>query len=259
MKVALGQTIGMPGDVAANLALMERLATEAAAGGADLLLLPELFLTGYNIGAGIRDLAESHDGPSSMAASAIAKAAGLAIAYGYPERRPEGIYNAALVLDRQGQVVTNYRKPHLWGADEAVYFLPGHEPAIFTLDNLRFGFMICYDIDFPEYARTLALAGIDAIIALSATTKPYHVVSRHLIPARAYENRLFFLFANRAGEEHGMSYTGESCIAAPDGDLITRCGDGAELVIGTVDPDTYAAFRRDHQYKADRQLHLYLT
>jgi len=259
MKVALGQTIGTPGDIAANLALMERLAKEAAARGADLLLLPELFLSGYNVGAAISDLAEAREGPSAIAAAAIAKAVDIAIAYGYPERAPEGIFNTALVLDRQGRVVANYRKSHLWGAEERTHFLPGRESAIFMLGGLRFGFMICYDIDFPEFSRTLALAGVDAIIALSATTKPYHVVSRRLIPARAYENRLFFLFANRAGEEHGMSYSGESCIAAPDGELIAQCGDGEELVIGTVDADSYAAFRRDHQYKADRQLHLYQT
>jgi predicted amidohydrolase len=221
MKVALGQTIGTAGDVAANLALMQRLAQDAASRGADLLLLPELFLTGYNIGTAIPDLAEPLDGPSAKAVAAIAKAAGLAIAYGYPERTAEGLYNAGLIFDR------------------------------------RLGFMICYDIDFPEVARSIALAGVDAIIALSATSKPYHVVPRHLIPARAYENRLFFAFLNRAGQENGLSYAGESCIAAPDGEVIAQCGDGEELVIGTLDVDAYATFRHDHQYKSDRRPHLY--
>lgn len=257
MKVALGQTIGTPGDVAANLALMQRLARDAADKGADLLLLPELFLTGYNIGTAIPDLAEPLDGPSAKAVAAIAKAAGLAIAYGYPERTAEGLYNAGLILDRQGQVVVNYRKSHLWGAMEHAHFLSGQEPPIFQLGGLRLGFMICYDIDFPEVSRSIALAGVDAIIALSATSKPYHVVPRHLIPARAYENRLFFAFLNRAGQENGLSYAGESCIAAPDGEVIAQCGDGEELVIGTLDVDAYATFRHDHQYKSDRRPHLY--
>jgi predicted amidohydrolase len=257
MKVALGQTIGTPGDIVANLALMQRLAMEAAAKGADLLLLPELFLTGSNIGAAIPDLAEPVDGPSAKAASAIAKAAGLAIIYGYPERTAEGIYNAGLVLDRQGQVITNYRKSHLWGEMEGAYFLPGHEPPIFQLDGLRIGFMICYDIDFPEVARSLALAGVDAILAFSATSQPYHVVPRHLIPARAYENRLFFAFVNRAGEEDGLAYAGESRIAAPDGAIIAQCGIGEELVIGSMDSDAYATFRREHEYKSHRRPALY--
>ena len=109
----------------------------------------------------------------------------------------------------------------------------------------------------PEVARSIALAGVDAIIALSATSAPYHVVPRHLIPARAYENRLFFAFMNRAGAENGLLYAGESCIAAPDGAIIAQCGMGEDLVIGTLDADAYAAFRHGHEYKTDRRPALY--
>jgi predicted amidohydrolase len=257
MKIALGQTLGTPGDVAANLSLMRRLATEAAGRGADLLLLPELFLSGYNIGSLTRDLAETVDGPSARTAAEIAGHAGIALAYGYPERSAEGIYNAALIIDRQGGTIANYRKTHLWGNEERALFLPGQELVSFHLGGLSCGFMICYDIDFPEIARNFALDGVDAILAISATTKPYHVVSRHLIPARAYENRLFFVFANRAGEEHGLAYTGESCIAAPDGAILVQCGEMEELAVGEIDRAAYAAFRHDHRYIADRRPGLY--
>jgi predicted amidohydrolase len=257
MKVALGQIVGTPADVAANLALMERLATDAAASGADLLLLPELFLSGYNVGATVRELAEPLDGPSAARAGTIAAKAGLAIAYGYPERAPEGVYNSAAVLDRKGRTVANYRKTHLWGDYERAQFLPGQASNLFDLDGLRLGFMICYDIDFPELARGLALAGADAIIALSATTAPYPVVPRHLIPARAYENRLFVLYANRAGEEQGLRYAGESCIAAPDGSILASCGQGEELAIGAVDLERYAAFKHNHRYETHRRPELY--
>ncbi|MFZ5790819.1 MAG: carbon-nitrogen hydrolase family protein [Pseudomonadota bacterium] len=257
MKVALGQVVGAPTDIAANLALMERLAAEAGRRSADLLLLPELFLSGYNIGATVRELAEPLDGPSATRVGAIAAKAGLAIAYGYPERVPEGVYNSAAVLDRKGRAVANYRKTHLWGDYERAQFLPGQALDLFELDGLRLGFMICYDIDFPELARGLALAGADALIALSATTAPYPVVARHLIPARAYENRLFVLYANRAGEESGLRYAGESCIAAPDGSILASCGQGEELAIGSVDLERYAAFRRDHRYEAHRRPELY--
>src|SRR5512147_1675195 len=115
MKIALGQTVGIPGDVPANLQLMGRLAGKAAAEGAGLLLLPELFLSGYNIGDEIQRLAERSDGPSAAAAGVIARDTGLAIIYGYPERGAEGVYNSALMLDRAGHPVANYRKTHLWG------------------------------------------------------------------------------------------------------------------------------------------------
>jgi 5-aminopentanamidase len=259
VNIALGQTIGTPGDVAANLALLERLAVEAAGRGADLLLLPEFFLSGYNVGAAIRELAEPRDGSAAKAVATIAASAGIAIAYGYPERTSEGVYNSAMVIGRTGEIVAGYRKIHLWGDDERMQFLAGRSCDVFSLGGLRFGILICYDLDFPEMARGLALSGADAIMALSATTAPYAVVPRHLIPARAYENRLFVLFSNRTGEEHGLRYAGESCVAAPDGEILASCGQAEELAFATLDLPRYAAFRRDHRYGDDRRPEIYRT
>lgn len=256
MKLALGQTIGTPGDVAANLSLMKKLATEAAGLGADLLLLPELFLSGYHIGSAIPELAEAASGPASRAAGEIAAAAGIAVAYGYPERAPEGVYNAAQVIDRTGRSIARYRKAYLWGPAERAYFLPGMPAELFDFGGLRCGLMICYDLDFPEYSRALAAAGADAVLALSATSVPYQVVPRYVIPARAYENRMFVAFANRAGAENGLHYVAESCIAAPDGSFIARCGTGEELCIGTLDTLAYATFRRNHSIESDRRTDL---
>lgn len=257
MKIALGQTVGIPGDVPANLQLMSRLAGKAASEGADLLLLPELFLSGYNIGDQVQRLAERSDGPAATAAGAIATDAGLALIYGYPELGSGGVYNSALMLDRTGKPVANYRKTHLWGEFERRQFRAGAETALFEFAGARFGVMICYDIDFPELARHYATNGADAIIALSATTIPYPVVPRRLIPARAYENRLFVLFCDRAGTEHGLTYAGESCAAAPDGEIVAGCGQGEELVIAEIDFGRYRDFRRGHQFAEDRRLDLY--
>jgi 5-aminopentanamidase len=116
MKIALGQTIGTAGNVAANLQLMQRLADNAAAQGADLLLLPELFLSGYNIGHQAQQLAEPCEGPSARVAGAIAARAGLAIIYGYPERESESVYNSALMLDKSGQPLANSSQDPSLGA-----------------------------------------------------------------------------------------------------------------------------------------------
>lgn len=257
MRVAIGQTAGRPGEVAANLALMERLAREAAGQGADLLLLPELFLSGYNMGPAIRDLAEPADGPSARAAGAIARQAGIALAYGYPERTAEGLYNAAKLLDREGRPVANYRKTHLWGDYERAQFRPGDSLEVFVFGGIRFGMLICFDIELPEAARTLALRGAEALIVLSATSAPYPAVPRRLVPVRAYENGLFILFANRCGAEFGLAYAGESCAAAPDGALLARCGEGEGLAFASLDPAHYADYRRAHDYKANRRPPLY--
>jgi predicted amidohydrolase len=236
---------------------MERLASEAAGQGADLLLLPELFLSGYNVGSAIRQLAEPRDGPSARAVSATASSAGIAIGYGYPERASEGVYNSALVIDRTGETIANYRKTHLWGRYERAQFAAGQCSDIFSLGRFRFGILICYDLEFPEPARDLSLGGADAIMGLSATSAPYPVVPRHLIPTRAYENRMFVLFSNHAGEELGLRYVGESCVAAPDGEILVGCGQGEELAFATMDLSRYATFRRDHNYTADRRPEIY--
>src|SRR5690606_31692905 len=146
---------------------------------------------------------------------------------------------------------------HLWGDAERRDFLLGDAPAIFEVDGVHAAFMICYDLDFPEVARKPALDGVDAIISISATTDPYHVVPRSLIPARAYENRVFVLFANRTGSEHGLEYVGESCLAAPDGSFLVQGGTDEGLLIGEINLGRYAPFRRDHDYRADRRAELY--
>ncbi|HWA45053.1 MAG TPA: carbon-nitrogen hydrolase family protein [Hypericibacter adhaerens] len=257
MKIALGQTIGTPGDVRANLQLMRRLAREAATQGAALLLLPELFLSGYNIGDAVPGLAEPSEGPSAIAAGAIAAEAGLAILYGYPERAAGAVYNSALLLDRTGRPVANYRKTHLWGEFERAQFQPGTATCLFDFAGARFGLMICYDIDFPELARRYALGGADAILAISATTAPYSVVPRKLIPARAYENQLFMLFCDRTGGEHGLDYAGESGVAAPDGEILAACSREEALLIAELDFERYRQSRAGWRFADDRRPELY--
>lgn len=115
MRVALYQCPPLPLDVAGNLKRLHKLAHEAS--GADVLVLPEMFLTGYNIGAeAVGALAEAQNGPSAHAIAELARSAKLAILYGYPERAEDGqIYNAVQLIDANGQRLCNYRKTHLFG------------------------------------------------------------------------------------------------------------------------------------------------
>lgn len=257
MLVALAQTIGTAGNVGANLALLEDLAFRAAGQGASLLVLPELFLTGYNIGDEVAALAEPADGPSARAIATIARRLGLSVAYGYAERAAEGVYNTAAFIDRSGLLRASYRKTHLWGRFERDQFRAGCACDPFEVDGRRLGLMICYDLEFPELARGLALAGVELAIVMSATSAPYDVVPRHLVPARAYENGMFLAFCNHAGAERGLTYVGGSCIAAPDGSLLADGGSAEALALGDVDFARYAAYRREHRYIGDRRPELY--
>lgn len=257
MKIALGQAAGTPGDKKANLGLLEGLASDSARNGADVLILPELFLTGYNIGDATKSLAEPRGGPSAQAVGRIAAATGLAIIYGYPEQGEPGIYNSAAVVDRRGEQIANYRKVHIWGEEESARFLPGHDLEIFNLCGHRFGLQICYDLDFPEMARALAQQGVEVIVALSAINPPYGVVTRHLIPTRAYENQVVVAFVNRPGQEAGLLYLGESCVAGPDGSILASSGPDETLTFVDVELERFAAYRRTHNSAPDRRPDVY--
>ena len=96
--------------------------------------------------------------------------------------------------------------------------------ALVDLDGWRLGLLICYDVEFPENARALALAGADLIAAPTANMDPYEVVATTLVPARAYENQVYFAYANYCGHEGEISYCGQSCVVAPDGTDAARAG-----------------------------------
>lgn len=155
MRIAVFQGPEQPGDVAANLTRLEALA-QAAGQEARLLLCPELFLTGYNIGTeAAQRLAEPVDGASAQRAAAIASRTGVALLYGYPERAPDGhIFNAALLVERDGRRLLNYRKCHLFGNLDRSMFAPGPgDLATAEIEGLTLGILICYDVEFPGMAH----------------------------------------------------------------------------------------------------------
>ena len=259
MRVALLQGPATPGDVAGNLALLERTARTVAGQGARLLVCPEMYLTGYDIGAdAVRRLAEPADGPSAAAVSRIARDTGVAIGYGWPERDGTDVYNAASLVDRDGSRLATYRKTHLYGDVDAAAFRPGAGGfATARLDDVRVGLLICYDVEFPETVRSLALAGADLVVVPTALMVPYDVVARTLVPARAIENQVYLAYANRVGRERDLEYCGLSVVVGPDGAELARAGTGEEVVQADVDLSSLHAVRAGSSYLTDRRPELY--
>ncbi|QIB35969.1 carbon-nitrogen hydrolase family protein [Ancylobacter pratisalsi] len=261
MRIALWQTAGDGANrPAANLDLLEAAAARAAAGGADLLLAPEMFLSGYNIGPAEADrLAEPANGPSAQRAADIARRHGLALCYGYPERGEDGVvYNAALLLDRTGARRLNYRKAHLFAALDREMFAPGDVlTATTVLDGLKLGILICYDVEFPEAVRALALAGVDLVLVPTANMKPYDAVSNLVVPTRAFENGLFVAYANRCGREGELDYVGLSCVGDPNGGNLVIVGEGEELLFADILPERIATARRFNSHLKDRRPEVY--
>nr|WP_315431526.1 carbon-nitrogen hydrolase family protein [uncultured Albidiferax sp.] len=237
LKLALLQCASQPGDVLGNLQRLDHAAADAAKSGAQLLVTPEMFLTGYNIGAlQAQVLAEAADGPRAQAVAAIARQHHIAITFGHPEHDAAGrVYNAAQCVDGQGRTLGTYRKTHLFGALDRSMFSPGQgDEPLFELHGWQLGLLICYDVEFPENTRRLALQGADLIVVPTANMADFDFVAQQLVPTRAYENQLFVAYANFCGREGDLAYGGLSCVAAPDGAGLVQAGRSAELLVADV-------------------------
>ncbi|WP_411148956.1 carbon-nitrogen hydrolase family protein [Streptomyces sp. A30] len=258
MRTALLQSSGRPGSSVENLKVLDEAAGRAAAAGAGLLVAPELFLTGYAIGEDIARLAEPADGESADAIAETACRHGLAIAYGYPERAGDAVYNSAQLISAEGTRLADYRKTHLFGCFERDHFTPGDRAVVQAeLDGLRVGLMICYDVEFPENVRAHALAGTDLLLVPTAQMHPFQFVAESVIPVRAFENQMYVAYVNRVGQEGEFDFVGLSTLAGPDGVARTRAGRGAELLLADVDAAFLAASREANPYLKDRRPGLY--
>ncbi|QDL90853.1 carbon-nitrogen hydrolase family protein [Paroceanicella profunda] len=254
MRLSLRQTLPDTGNVSANLGLISRAAKAAARGGAELLLLPELVTTGY--GAGIEALsrlAEPADGPTVAALARIAAETGVALIAGFPERAGERVYNSA-VFTNGADAPSVYRKSHVYGDYERAVFTAG-EPATCLVKHagITLGLLICYDVEFPENTRRLALAGAELICVPTALPDlpGCHFVARQMIPVRAFENQVFVAYADHAGAEGDFHYPGLSCVAAPDGGILARAGSRPASLSAEIEPAAYAASRAENTYLRD--------
>ena len=259
MRISLFQGPIAAATPAHNLQRMAEAAVDCAGG---LLVCPEMFLTGYAIGrAAAEQLAEPVDGPAARRAAMIAKETGTAMLYGYPERGDDGhVYNAAILIDQDGATLLNYRKCHLFGEIDRSMFRAGDRPSpIVDLFGFKTGVLICYDIEFPEAVRDLALRGAELIAVPTALMQPYDVIAKTVVPARAVENQVFVAYANHCGQEGNLEYCGHSCIVGPDGVDLVRAGTGEEIVAAEIDSAALELSRPDYTYLADRRPELYGT
>ncbi|MDZ3995012.1 carbon-nitrogen hydrolase family protein [Pseudomonas sp. Teo4] len=254
MRIALFQGTPKPLDVPGNLERLQHQAQLAAERGAQLLVCPEMFLTGYNIGlAQVEHLAEAADGPSAMSVVEIAQAHRIAIVYGYPERADDGsIYNSVQLINAHGSSLSNYRKTHLFGELDRSMFSagPDHFPVV-ELEGWKVGMLICYDIEFPENARRLALAGADLILVPTANMEPYDFVCQVTVRARAQENQCYLVYANYCGAEGEIKYCGQSSIVGPDGSQLAVAGHDECLLLAELAHERVTLGREAFPYLAD--------
>ncbi len=251
--LAVGQSPAELPTITDRLQWLSETLPTVAAKGTDLLLLPELFATGYNIGADLVAWAEIANGPIAQAIAELASAHGVAIHYGYPETDGGLIYNSAQCIGPDGSHLGHHRKLCIPPGFEGDQFTPGEGCALFTYRDVRIATLICYDVEFPETARHVASMGAELILAPTALGAQWEWVAQRMIPTRAYENGVFLAYANSAGTERGMHFLGQSFIAAPDGEEIARAGSQSEVIYATLRLDKVQAAQARLPYLKDRK------
>lgn len=255
LRIALAQLDLRDGDLAGNVRLVEDAVAKAAARGAHLVVAPELAVEGF---LDAQRMASLPVGWPSEPLNTLMDAAArhrVGIACSLVERTSEvrRPYNTCVLLDESGAVSVTYRKTHLFDQERSVYE-PGDNLAMpVTLRGVRLGLLICYDIEFPEPARALALAGVDCLVVPSANMNPYAHRHRAFVIARALENQVYVAYCNRCGRGDVHDFPGESAVVRPDGLLCCEAGSEPELLVADIDLRQIEASRTTFDYLRERR------
>jgi len=257
-RVALAQLEPQLFDKDTNLAKAEEYIRLAASQGVAAILFPELYLTGYSLDQHAVEMAERCDGPSARRVAELAFRHHIAVMMGYAELSGDGChaYDAMLVVNSQGHLSGTYRKMHLFHA-ETTWFIPGEEFSVIDFGLGPTGLLICYDLEFPEAARLLALKGAQWIAACTGNMVPNQHLQEIYVQSRAAENRLWIALTNRVGREGDLNFFGGSAVADPNGKLVAQAEAGETLLIADIDLTRSNQARLNADYLADRRPDLY--
>jgi predicted amidohydrolase len=237
LRVALGELDTGWHDPATALARAERVVTQSAAQGAQLVVLPEMCTTGFTMRA--EDWAEPLDGPSAHRLAAMAAVdrvwvlGGLAVrAKARGAERPV-MHNAAVLFDPAGRLHATYVKQRVFSfAGEHESYMPGDAPLVVDIHGVRISPFICFDLRFPELFREVATQ-VDAIVVIANWPAERRAHWDVLVRARAIENQCFMIAVNRTGDGGGVRYDGGSAAYGPWGETLpnlSRPQDGPAIV-----------------------------
>ncbi len=254
MKICLGQVDIVWENPAANRLELEKLALAASENGCELLILPELFASGFSMKP--EKFAEPLDGPTAKAMANAAAGANISIIGGLaltdsPSALPT---NSALHFNSSGKLLARFDKLHPFSlANEAEVYRPGSRSPVSSVNTLRLSTLICYDLRFPEVFREIAMdVDLFIVIANWPATRAAHWEA--LLKARAIENLAYVVGVNRVGlGGNKVSYEGASLAFDPWGEELGRAGASEELLVVEIDPDVVGSIRRRFPFLKDRR------
>lgn len=252
-RAAVVQTLAVLGDVEANIKLVEQYTEEAVRQGAKLIVFPECMNSGYlfDSEAHCREIAEPVTGRYVSAMAELCRKYGVHIASGFTELDPNDgkIYNSGLLLDAQGKLIVHYHKQFLATHDQNWFALGKNGCPVVDTELGRIGLLICFDGRIPEIARSIALQGAEVVVDMAN----FFAMDQAdmWVPARAYENGVWFVVATKAGVERSIYYPGGSMIVSPQGKVEAYVPqDSHGVVTFEVDPD--AARDKSWQHGGDK-------
>lgn len=265
-KIALCQMLGSM-DKEESKAKAKKMIQEAAANGAQVVVLPEMWNTPYSNDY-FREYAEPQDGPTVRFLSDLAKENDIYLIGGsISELDQDKVYNTSYSFNRKGELIGKHRKVHLFDIDvdggirfmESDTLTAGENTTVIETEYCKIGVAICYDVRFPELSRNMALEGAKVIVlpaAFNMTTGPVHwdLTMR----ARALDNQVYFAACSPARDMEGVYQAyGNSCIATPWGDFLAHADETENIVYGDIDLDHVEAVRRQLPLLQHRRKELY--
>jgi predicted amidohydrolase len=276
--------VGTPEAIHDNLLRLAKAVTHAKKHEAQLISFPELYVEGYTMTPEVmRELAEPVDGRSITRVREIAEEQDIAIICPYSERDDSTgetrFYDSIAFVGADGSLMHNYRKTHLFGMAERNNYSFGHidDPEgafkVSEVNGFGVGILNCYEAEFFELSRILALKGAKLICIPTAadyyynlpdgkrTAVPYPDITKNLIPAHSYENNCFVCYCNRSGFETSAAgqwkYRGNSLICGPHGDTLLAARNEDTLLIADCVPDDYGPTHPEGDYLKNRRPELY--
>jgi predicted amidohydrolase len=265
-RVACAQIPLSIGDATGNRSTCRAAIESAANDGAQIVVLPELASSGYVFADRdeLASLAETRDGAAITEWANLAGALGLTIVGGFPEAAGDAIYNSAAVVDSSGLRAV-YRKAHLWDTETRVFDRGDDLPIVVDTEHGRVGVMVCYDVEFPEWVRAVALSGADILCApvnWPLLPRPEGERPTEMVRALAGAgmNRMAMAVCDRTGVERGVDWIGGSVIIDADGYPLAGAEFGTASIV-TADVDLAESrikrFNANNDAHGDRRTDLY--
>lgn len=243
-----------------NKLLVEKWLESAAKQDCDIVVLPELWTTGYDL-TRLTEIADQNaqDTIAFLQEQAVKHHIHI-IGGSIANAKGNNIENTMLIVSNKGELLHQYSKLHLFQLmDEHLYLQAGHNEGLFTLNNEKMAGVICYDIRFPEWIRTHVLKGAKIVFVVAEWPLKRLDHWRTLLQARAIENQVFIIACNRSGSDPNNQFAGHSMVIDPWGEILAEGGETDEIVIADIDLDRVEQTRKTIPVFQDRRPHYYTT